>query len=584
MLNYNEIKAQVPSHLQKYVVDQNYSRYTAEDQAAWRYILRELTFFLKDHAHPCYVEGLRKTGISQDKIPRISEVSEKLQNFGWRALPVSGFIPPAAFMELQSLGFLPVASDMRSIDHILYTPAPDIVHEAAGHAPILIEPDFAQYLKNYAQVACKSVLFSHDLAQYEAIRFLSDLKESDVTRASEVKEAEARLKAVNESIKETSEAGLLGRMNWWTAEYGLIGDINNPKIFGAGLLSSISESKECLNSSVKKIPLSLECLDYSYDITEPQPQLFVARDFEHLNIELSEMAKSLSFNKKAIESYPLILRSQTVNTAKLSSGILISGKYEEFEIYNSEICFLKTSGPSQISFNEQQIKGHGTDYHSTGYSSPIGRLKGGVSWSSINPLRASELGWRPLAEIQISFESGFTVKGKIKDLLFEKDIPLLISLSDCTVSRGDKIYFQPDWGTFDLAPADSVKSLYGGAADRGSYGHQSDFEVKRVPERRFDTHQSQLHSLMAQLKNYVDSENRLDFSTFGSRNDVLNSRSWILLLEVYQAAIIFQNDAIATEAKQRLNDIANSSLNEKVLIESGILAIENMTGSTYGTH
>ena len=32
-------------------------------------------------------------------------------------------------------------------------------------------------------------------------------------------------------------------LHWWTVEYGLIGQIGNPKIYGAGLLSSIGESK-----------------------------------------------------------------------------------------------------------------------------------------------------------------------------------------------------------------------------------------------------------------------------------------------------------------------------------------------------
>lgn len=251
MYTYSQIIQQVPAHLRKYVVDQNYSRYTPEDQAAWRYVLRQLTQFLSVHAHPCYMEGLRRTGVSLETIPHISKMSERLQEFGWRALPVSGFIPPAAFMELQSLSFLPIASDMRSVDHIFYTPAPDIVHEAAGHAPILVEPDFAQYLKSYAAVARKSILFKHDLEQYEAIRVLSDLKESHLATPQEIEYANAELNRVNASITEISEAGLLGRMNWWTAEYGLIGTLDNPKIFGAGLLSSIGESRYCLSAKVK---------------------------------------------------------------------------------------------------------------------------------------------------------------------------------------------------------------------------------------------------------------------------------------------------------------------------------------------
>src|SRR5689334_14424828 len=93
----------LPDHLQRYVVEQDYTRYTAEHQATWRFIMRQLKDFLSQHAHSSYVEGLKKTGISVERIPEINEMDQKLAEFGWGAVPVSGFIPPAAFMEFQSL-------------------------------------------------------------------------------------------------------------------------------------------------------------------------------------------------------------------------------------------------------------------------------------------------------------------------------------------------------------------------------------------------------------------------------------------------------------------------------------------------
>ena len=58
-------------------------------------------------------------------------------------------------------------------------------------------------------------------------------------------------------------------MNWWTAEYGLIGEIDDPKIYGAGLLSSVIESYHCLSEKVEKIPYTIDSTKYDYDITEP---------------------------------------------------------------------------------------------------------------------------------------------------------------------------------------------------------------------------------------------------------------------------------------------------------------------------
>src|SRR5687768_404053 len=99
----------LPAHLNKFIVDQNQRPYTSRDHAVWRYILRQLKTFLSKNAHPFYVEGLQKTGITVESIPQINDISERLSRFGWEARPVSGFIPPAAFMELQARSILPIA-------------------------------------------------------------------------------------------------------------------------------------------------------------------------------------------------------------------------------------------------------------------------------------------------------------------------------------------------------------------------------------------------------------------------------------------------------------------------------------------
>src|SRR5436190_22992070 len=96
-------KSRLPVHLHPFIVDQNYERYTPEDQAVWRYIMRQLRGFLSQHAHESYLQGLSKTGILIDQIPRIEDIDERLEEIGWGAVAVSGFIPPGAFMEFQAL-------------------------------------------------------------------------------------------------------------------------------------------------------------------------------------------------------------------------------------------------------------------------------------------------------------------------------------------------------------------------------------------------------------------------------------------------------------------------------------------------
>jgi len=136
-LKWNTVTKRLPKHLHEFIVKQPYEQYTAQNQAVWRYVMRLNTSFLPKVAHSYYLEGIAKTGISIEKIPEMEGMNSILKDIGWAAVSVDGFIPPNAFMEFQAYNVLVIASDIRTIDHIAYTPAPDIIHEAAGHAPII---------------------------------------------------------------------------------------------------------------------------------------------------------------------------------------------------------------------------------------------------------------------------------------------------------------------------------------------------------------------------------------------------------------------------------------------------------------
>lgn len=509
----------LPKHLERYGVDQDYSRYTPVDQATWRHIMRQLRSFLSTHAHPCYIEGLAKTGIEVDRIPRIDIMNEKLEKFGWRAMPVSGFIPPAAFMELQSLGVLPIASDMRSVDHLLYTPAPDIVHEAAGHAPILVDPDFAAYLKAYAQVARKAILSREDMDQYEAIRVLSDMKEDPASTPAQIKQAEDKLNAVNAAMKDVSEGALLGRMNWWTAEYGLIGDLKNPKIFGAGLLSSVGESRSAMSAAVKKIPLTIECIDYTYDITEQQPQLFVVPKFENLNDVLEELANRMAFRVGGLAALEKARRSETVNTVELDSGIQISGVLKAIRAQGTDVSYLSFEGPTQLAFGDDELSGQGISQHQHGFGTPVGRAtieRGGRRSSAL------DLGHMPRTELEraglltgesitLHFESGVVVSGVVEKLTFAKaegaaERLVVLTLTQARATQGGDLLFDPAWGVYDMAIGTKVVSAYGGPADRARYGETEDFTKKVIPRRVYPESLVKKHELYADMQALRDSK------------------------------------------------------------------------------
>jgi phenylalanine-4-hydroxylase len=353
----------LPPHLRRFAVDQAYAEYTPRDHAVWRHILRRLVRHLADRAHPSYLAGLEAVGIGTERIPSLDGMNARLERLGWSAVCVRGFIPPAAFTELQSLRVLAIAADVRTHEHVEYTPAPDIVHESAGHAPILADPEFAAYLEKAGQLGFRAIASAEDGEVYEAIRHLSVVKEDPEATPEEVRQAERRLAQANAARTQASEATRASRLYWWTAEYGLVGSLERPRIYGAGLLSSIGESNHCLSEAVERVPLSLACVEQDYDITSMQPRLFVARDFAELSELAGRLASSLSWKRGGDHGLGVARAARTVNHLALPGGLEVSGVvYEAFAGSRPVSPELETAaavvgGPSLLSRNGRAIEG-----------------------------------------------------------------------------------------------------------------------------------------------------------------------------------------------------------------------------------
>ena len=343
--------AELPSHLRRYVVAQEYDGYTPRDHAVWRHILRRLTRHLEGRAHPSYLQGLAAAGIGLERIPSLEEMNDRLARLGWRAAAVRGFIPPAVFTELQSLGVLAIAADIRTHEHIGYTPAPDIVHESAGHAPILVDATYADYLKRCGVVGFKAIASREDQDVYAAIRQLSIAKEDPACSPAELALAEQELRLACRSRTYVSESAKASRLYWWTAEYGLVGELGHPLIYGAGLLSSIFEAEHCLTPLVNKRPLGLDCVDQDFDITTVQPQLFVARDFEHLFEVLEAFEATLAWRRGGDFGLEEALRARTVNHLQLACGLELTGQVTRLmrTVAKGPILMAVLEGPGMLS-------------------------------------------------------------------------------------------------------------------------------------------------------------------------------------------------------------------------------------------
>ncbi|MCY4512879.1 MAG: aromatic amino acid hydroxylase [Bdellovibrionales bacterium] len=492
---------EMPGHLKKYIVDQNYKKYTPEDQAVWRYIMNQIRTILSNSGHEDCLRGIEASGITYDKIPDIDHMDRELQKFGWRAAVVSGFIPPRAFMDFQIHGILPVASELRTIKHIGYTPAPDIVHEAVGHVPFLRDPVFSRFLKTYASTVKKALVSHEDVKQYTAIRALSDLKENPEAKEEEIKKLEDHLKKISSEISYTSEASLLSRFIWWTSEYGLKGSLNDPKIYGAGLISSVSEARQALSQKVKIKPLTKECLNYGYDITKFQPQLFVTPDFEHLLSVLEEITQTLSWKRGRSFGVQQAIQSQTVNTVELDSGLQISGCVEKHLSQGESVEFIKFKGPVQLCFQGQELSGQGKEYHQEGYSTPLQWIQKDQkpAWK-LTDEELRRKGLIPGRNTELKFPSDITLKGELAGTLREKGELLLLTFKNCRVQQGETVLFHPDWGPFDLGLGTRVLSVFSGPADEKAYGLEDDFQPSVVPKRNFSNEDLEIFQLYRDIE------------------------------------------------------------------------------------
>jgi phenylalanine-4-hydroxylase len=538
----NAAVAATPKHLLQFAVDQRYDDYTPVDHAVWRFIMRQNIFFLKEYAHKVYFQGLLDTGISFERIPRIQEMNDILAKIGWGAVAVDGFIPPAAFMEFQAYKVLVIACDMRQIHHIEYTPAPDIVHEAAGHAPIIVDREYSNYLRRFGEVGAKAMSSKKDFELYQAIRHLSILKEQPNSDPKEVDEATKLVEHRQKTLGEPSEMALLSRLHWWTVEYGLIGPLENPKIYGAGLLSSIGESVSCLEPAVKKIPYSIDAANMPFDITTKQPQLFVCRDFKHLADVLEEFASKMAFMVGGLEGINKAIECKNPATCEYSSGLQVSGIFTEvLTDKRKQPIYLRTTGKSALAFRDKELPGHGIDYHKDGYGSPIGKWK------------ETEIAEGKKAKLE--FESGVVVEGKIDKILRHDGKLLLITFSDCTVKHGDRVLFDPAWGTFDMAVGERISSVFNGAADKDAYNQVALVPKERTIKVPSDAKRKRLENLYAQVRKIRMSKTGYDrLGEIWETQQAEHPDDWLLSMEIFE---LLDTTGQQPELKARIEKFLN---------------------------
>jgi phenylalanine-4-hydroxylase len=571
----NPIIDRLPKHLHAYIHPQHYEQYSAVDQAVWRYVMRLNKHVLPKIAHSSYLEGLDKTGIQTNEIPNMYGMNRILKEIGWAAVAVHGFIPPQAFMEFQAYQVLVIAADIRTIEHIGYTPAPDILHEGAGHAPIIANPEYAEYLRRFGEIGSKAIGNAYDKELYKAVRILSDIKEHPAASPKQIKQAEEAVVDLQQQKNTPSELAQIRNLHWWTVEYGLIGPLNHPKIYGAGLLSSIAESQSCLQDDVKKIPYSLAAAQQGFDITQPQPQLYVTPDFAHLSMVLEEFAQTMALRNGGLEGIRQLIDSQEEGTLELSTGLQISGVFTNCIHDKGKPIYVQTHGSTALAYQNSELIGHGVAQHPDGFGSPVGKLKhSNLAIEDMTPHDLRTHGIYEGQRAELMFEGDICVEGEV--ITGTRNIQgkiMVIKFKDCQVTHGDRVLFHPDWGVYDMAVGKDVLAAYSGVADPNRFPLVAPKEKDSIIEKPLPP-LNEIYAVIRQLRIQNQAkEKQLDSFLELLQTDG-KADGWLAALEICELATTQGFEKVAKDSLSYLKQLQKKYPKLKTPIGDGLRLLD----------
>lgn len=289
--------AAVPEAFRRYLVDQKYDEYTAEDHDVWSEMLRrnqDLVSRYEERVHPEYLAGMRALQLPP-RIPRIQEVNERLRGTGWRTVCVDGYVPSSAYAGLMCHRIFPVSRQIRRKEHVEFAPAPDMVHDILGHLAMLFLPQHRDFLQHMAKVMMIARSNQLDSEFYESSVHMANLKWNCSSETEQLALAEQRVADVHRAlVTNASELTQLRRMYIWSVEFGLMGTIEQPLLFGAAFFSSFEEFLNVCQRRTPVLRYSPDVVHYENAFSEPLSQYFVARDFDDLERVLGQYEAGLS--------------------------------------------------------------------------------------------------------------------------------------------------------------------------------------------------------------------------------------------------------------------------------------------------
>jgi len=220
---------------------QNTDAYTEDEHARWRHLFQRQSEVARRYAAGAFLDGMRNLDMSPDRIPDFNVASDRLRNLtGWEIVAVPGLIPDDAFFRHLAQRRFPVTVWIREAHEIDYLVEPDVFHDFFGHVPLLTQPIFADYLQEYGRKGDEAMALG--------------------------------------------ATKLLARLFWYMVEFGLIRENGVVKAYGAGMLSSASETAFSVDSPAPhRIMFDLKrVMGTDFRIDDFQSTYFVLDRFDDL--------------------------------------------------------------------------------------------------------------------------------------------------------------------------------------------------------------------------------------------------------------------------------------------------------------
>jgi phenylalanine-4-hydroxylase len=220
---------------------QIYTDYTAEDFRVWKILFDRQMEILSETVSRNYLDAIKIVNFRNDRIPDFNEVNSTLDNLtGWKLHVVPNISPQKDFFKFLSEKKFTATCWLRSFEQLDYIEEPDMFHDVFAHVPLLSNSSYCDFFKGISDIAM-------------------------------------------EHIDDPKAIELLGRIYWFTIEFGLIREKGSLKIYGAGIISSNGETKHCLSNESEKVEFDVKKImatDFRTDIL--QSKYFVIDSFEEL--------------------------------------------------------------------------------------------------------------------------------------------------------------------------------------------------------------------------------------------------------------------------------------------------------------